>query len=267
MRGRLPNGSGGSSSGPDERPNAENTPVSAEKEPPSGRRLDSENREPSGFPLEDLVTKGAESSQMTLKEMQDAIDDDSHPQHEEALLQSKKLAETMMPALQSLQKQVTAQLDMSKMFPDIKFPSLQNLGLMGANETLMKSIGSLIPKPDLLPKMGWEAKLGESAYTPPIIEPMHRDFEELADSIAEAAREREERAEHQVEVAAAQLDTLQAMAANLQQLNQQMESVDQRLSQSNKSDGRAFGWTIAVGTLTLAATIIGIISTFVLNQP
>lgn len=85
-------------------------------------------------------------------------------------------------------------------------------------------------------------------------------------SLAEAAREREERAERQVELAAKQVEALGAVAAQLQQLNRRMESVDQRLDQSHRSSGRSFGWTITVGALTLVATIVGIVVAVVLSH-
>ncbi|MGL4832665.1 MAG: hypothetical protein ACRCWS_08860, partial [Propionibacteriaceae bacterium] len=216
--------------------------------------------------LDDLDMEGDEGSRMMLKEMQEAIDDESHPQHEEALRQSKKLADSMMPALESLRKQMSSQFDMSSALKRIKLSTTQSLGITGLSETVMKGIGSANPK-DALPKMDRGSTLSKSAYTPTVIDSGYvQDLGEITDSIAEAALEREERAERQVEMAAAQLDTLQAMAANLQQLNQQMESVDQRLSQSNKSDGRSFGWTIMVGALTLVATIIGIVVTVILSR-
>lgn len=245
----------------------EDGPVNMGEEHSPTRGVPSESDHAVDFVLDDLDTEDDEGLRMTLKEMQEAINDESHPQHEEALRESKKLAETMMPALESLRKQMSAQFDMSSVLKGIEFPTAKSLGLTGQSDSVMKSIGSAIPKVNLMPEIDWPSKLSEPVYTPPVIEPIHQsDFEELADSVAEAAREREERAERQVEMAAAQLDTLQAMAANLQQLNQQMESVDQRLSQSNKSDGRSFGWTITVGALTLAATIIGIVVTVILNQ-
>lgn len=241
--------------------------VNEDEEQSSALGVHSENDHAVDLVLDDLDAEGDEGSRMTLKEMQEAIDDESHPQHEEALRQSKKLAETMMPALESLRKQMSAQFDMSSVLKGFEFPTAKSLGLTGLSESVMKSIGSTIPKVYGLPKMDWASTLSESAYTPPVIEHRYaQDLEEITDSIAEDAREREERAERQVEMAAAQLDTLQAMAANLQQLNQQMESVDQRLSQSNKSDGRSFGWTITVGALTLVATIIGIVVTVILSQ-
>ena len=67
-------------------------------------------------------------------------------------------------------------------------------------------------------------------------------------------------------MSAAQLKTLNTMAANLQQLNHQMEKVHQRLSESNQGDDTSFKWTITIGALTLAATIISIIATIVLSQ-
>lgn len=215
----------------------------------------------------DRGTQGDQDSRMTLKQMQEAIDDESHPQHEEALRQSKRLADTMMPALQSLQRQVAAQLDLRKAFEGITFPTAQNLGLTGLHKSFVKSIGSALPMPNVMPKMNWTSRPPESMPTPPAIDPAYQnDFEEIADGFAEAAREREERAQRQVEMAAAQLDSLQAMAANLQQLNRQIESVDQRLSLSNKSARTSFGWSITVGALTLAATIVGIIVTVILSQ-
>ncbi len=48
---------------------------------------------------------------MTLREMQEAINDESHPQHEEALRRSKELADALKkPAMRALNERVAEQI-------------------------------------------------------------------------------------------------------------------------------------------------------------
>lgn len=215
--------------------------------------------------LEPMDDDADEVSRMSMAELMEAAEDESHPRHEEALQRSKELAEALKPSLQSLQRQVSAQ--MGKAFEGIKLPTAKALGLGGLGESVFESLRSVIPTTSLVSSVDWSASLPPSAALLPMPDPVHRpDFEELAEGIAEAAREREERAERQVELAATQVETLEAVAAQLHQLNRRMESVDQRLDQSHRSSGTAFGWTITVGALTLVATIVGIIVAVWLSQ-
>ncbi|WP_143223583.1 hypothetical protein [Actinomyces oris] len=52
--------------------------------------------------MDAIEVEGGDGVRMTLREMQEAINDESHPQHEEALRQSKKLADALKPAMQAL---------------------------------------------------------------------------------------------------------------------------------------------------------------------
>ncbi|WP_143222646.1 hypothetical protein [Actinomyces oris] len=197
---------------------------------------------------------------MTLREMQEAINDESHPQHEEALRQSKKLADALKPAMRALNERVAEQISR------IRVPVSFDPKVVIQNESFKKIVESVPPTTDILPKVYADdaSMIPRSAIVQPAIESQYRrNFEVELDGIAEAVQERDERAESQVEMTAAQLDVLQAMAANIQQLNQKMESVDRRIYESNKSAGKASAWTICIGAWTLAITIVGLIVTVV----
>ena len=201
---------------------------------------------------------------MTLQEMQQAIDDESHPLHKEALQQSKKLADTMTTALEALKRQTSIHLDLTSQLQALHLPTPQELSL--DNLTNYLNIGTT---PKIPPIHEVNLSTEHNVPTAPIYRPTvadQFDFEEELEKIAEARREREAREESQFEMSAAQLETLNTMAANLQQLNHQMEKVHQRLSESNQGDDTSFKWTITIGALTLAATIISIIATIALSQ-
>ena len=195
---------------------------------------------------------------MTLREMQEAINDESHPQHEEALRQSKKLADALKPAMRALNERVAEQISR------IRVPVSFDPKVVIQNESFKKIVESVPPTKDIITKVYTDdaSAFPESAIVQSANEfHYRRNFEVMLDGIAEAVQERDERAERQVEMAAAQLNVLQTMAANLQQLNQKMESVDQRIYESNKSADKASCWALTVGVSTLIVTIIGIIVT------
>ncbi len=199
---------------------------------------------------------------MTLREMQEAINDESHPQHEEALRQSKKLADALKPAMRALNERVARQISR------IRVPVSFDPKMVIQNESFKKIVESTPPMTSMMPKIHMEhaSVFPKSVFIPPTIEVQHRrNFEETLDNVADAVQERDERAERQVEMAAAQLDVLQTMAANLQQLNQKMESVDRRIDESNKSAGKASRWALIVGVSTLIVTTIGVIVTMIMG--
>ena len=210
--------------------------------------------------MDAIEVDGGDGVRMTLREMQEAINDESHPQHEEALRQSKKLADALKPAMQALNERVAEQISRTKV--PVSFDPKVTI----QNDSFKKIVESTPSITDVIPKVYTDdaSVFPRSAIVQPAIESQHRrNFEVALDGIADAVQERDERAERQVEMTAAQLDVLQTMAANLQQLNQKMESVDRRIDESNKSAGKASAWTIRIGAWTLAATIVGIIVTVV----
>ena len=214
--------------------------------------------------LDELRAEQDPETSMTLQEMQQAIDDESHPLHEEALQQSKKLADTMTTALEALKRQTSIHLDLTSQLQALHLPTPQEL--IPDNLTNYLNIGTtpkLPPIHEVNLSREYNGPTGPT-YLPALADQF--DFEEELEKIAEARREREARDESQFEMSAAQLETLNTMAANLQQLNHQMERVHQRLSESNQGDNTSFKWTITIGALTLAATIISIIATIALSQ-
>ena len=212
--------------------------------------------------MDAIEVEGDDSVRMTLREMQEAINDESHPQHEEALRQSKKLADALKPAMRALNERVAEQISR------IRVPVSFDPKMVIQNDSFKKLVESVPPMKDIISKVYIDdvSAFPESAIVQPANEFQYRrNFEVTLDGIAEAVQERDERAERQVEMAAAQLDVLQTMAANLQQLNQKMESVDQRIYESNKSADKASCWGLIVGGLTLMVTIIGVFVTMIMG--
>ncbi|WP_099332497.1 hypothetical protein [Actinomyces minihominis] len=206
--------------------------------------------------------------EMTLEELQEAIEDKTHPRHKEAVKQSKDLADKMVPALQSLQRQVMSQVDMNKTLKSISESVVPSAVLDGLQESITKMANASVPAIRIPELKGGPKCTAVDLETPALAlnHSYQQEIEEINASVAEANREREERAERQVEVSTAQLETLETMAANLQQLNQQMASVDSRLTENNESATKWSRWTIAIASLTLLATVAGIIVTALLGQ-
>ena len=205
--------------------------------------------------MDAIEVEGDDSVRMTLREMQEAINDESHPQHEEALRQNKKLADALNPAMQALNERVAEQISR------IKVPVSFDPKMVIQNESFKKIVESTPSITDIIPKVYTDdaSVFPKSAIVQPAIESQYRrNFEETLDNVADAVQERDERAERQ-------LDVLQTMVANLQQLNQKMESVDRRIDESNKSAGKASRWALIVGISTLIVTIIGVIVTMIMG--
>lgn len=212
--------------------------------------------------MDAIEVERGDGVRMALREMQEAINDESHPQHEEALRQSKKLADALKPAMQALNKRVAEQISRTRV------PVSFDPKVTTQTESFKKIVESASLMTDIIPKIYTDdaSVFPKSAIVSPPIEFQHRhNFEVTLDGIADAVQERDDRAERQVKMAAAQLDVLQTMAANLQQLNQKIESVDQRIYESNKSADKASRWGLIVGGLTLMVTIIGVFVTMIMG--
>lgn len=212
--------------------------------------------------MDAIEVERGDGVRMALREMQEAINDESHPQHEKALRQSKKLADALKPAMRALNERVAEQISR------IRVPVSFDPKVTTQTESFKKIVESASLMTDIIPKIYTDdaSVFPKSAIVSPPIEFQHRhNFEVALDGIADAVQERDERAERQVEMAAAQLDVLQTMAANLQQLNQKMESVDRRINESNKSADKASRWGLIVGVSTLIVTIIGVIVTMIMG--
>ncbi|WP_204473261.1 hypothetical protein [Actinomyces naeslundii] len=128
---------------------------------------------------------------MTLREMQEAINDESHPQHEEALRQSKKLADALKPAMRALNERVAEQISR------IRVPVSFDPKVVIQNESFKKIVESVPPTKDIIPKVYTDdaSAFPESAIVQPANEfHYRRNFEVMLDGIAEAVQERDERA-------------------------------------------------------------------------
>ena len=192
---------------------------------------------------------------MTIGEMQAALEDETHPKHDQAIQCNKELVERLGPALENLQKTVLAQ--------------------SGLTETMAKMqstiAASMMPKIDL-PK--WDIPRIE--HTPVTIPPVRNYQAEMGRTLREnheqmelAAREMVEEGTERLAIedrrAEQTLDVLVSMDAKLSQLATKIEGVDSRITTGNTSSSKVAKWTITVAALTLLATIAGIVVTVILN--
>lgn len=138
------------------------TPADETRDGMPESRASTEERKSPDLVLDAAAVEGDEVSRMSLSELMEAAEDEAHPRHEEALQRSKQLAESLRPALQSLQSTVSAQLD--KAFEGIKLPTTRALGL-DMSESLSK-IQASIPNANFLPKTDWQISL--PPHLPPV---------------------------------------------------------------------------------------------------
>lgn len=196
---------------------------------------------------------------MTLREMQQAIEDETHPRHEEAVRRNKELVEQLRPALESLQKTVIAQSGITESMA--KFQST-----IAASMPKIDIPRFVMPKVDMPSLVETQVALPSFRnYQAEMLRTMQENEDRLAEATREMAEERAERMAIEDRRAEQTLDVLVSMDAKLSQLDSRIESVDTRIATGNTSSSNVAKWTIAVAALTLLATIVGIVVTVILN--
>ncbi|WP_180537100.1 hypothetical protein [Micrococcus luteus] len=195
---------------------------------------------------------------MTVREVADALKDENDPRHAEAVEINRATAEMLRPTLDALTKSVMGSINpaasvMQRMRP----PSLPKVLGSPVSEALQNAEAlseRMVPETLDLVGPSVEKMLGPSQ---PLI-----DAKELTADIETANRRRREREARQDEQAELSVQTLQAMAALLEQTQaaaaatrSEMEAVKRELSEGNRSGGRLMFWTLIVAGLTLLATI------------
>lgn len=176
----------------------------------------------------------AELPPMTLPEIQAALNDESHPRHEEARRHNADAAKKLAPALQKYRESVASQVNVDEIFKQFH----------GQHDAArMREFVS--PAPYEFPKHP-ATDVPSLAHT------------ELMDGMKEAMQARANRERRQDDTAEASLETMQAVAAQMQKLNEKMAEVDERLESGNTSATSWNRWVLAIATLTLIATVIGI---------
>lgn len=192
------------------------------------------------------VPAGDEEHPISLRELQEAVEDESHPRHAWAVQRNKELAEQIKPAIERLQQTMFEQSGLRESLARIQ-------------ETVAKATTVSVPRADL-PKFG-TPKLD---ITNPMIEQNQRwqhttreqqeGFERVTTAIVEARAERQRLEEQRAEQT---LEVLTLMEAHLVQLNNRIQNVDARIEAGNTTSSKVAGWTILVAVLTLLATVAG----------
>lgn len=200
-----------------------------------------------------------DSDKMTLREMREAIEDETHPRHEEAVQRNKELAEQLRPAMEKLQKTVMAQSGFAESMAKIQSTIAASMPKVDMARFVAPKVDfpSFDPTPVTLPPV--------RNYQAEMLRTMRENEERLAEATREMAEERAERMAIEDRRAEQTLDVLVSMDAKLSQLDSRIESVDSRIATGNTSSSNVAKWTIAVAALTLLATIVGIVVTVILN--
>ena len=184
---------------------------------------DDENRE-SSAPLPPMV----------LAEIQTALNDDTHPRHEEARCHAADAAKNLVPSLKKLADSVASQVNAGDIMSQFRGQHDASLA-----RELMD------PTPYELPRR-------------PVVDIPELDNTKLMDGMEAALQAKAERERRQDATAEASLETMQAIAAQMLQLNEQMVEVDNLLESGNTSATIWNRWILVIAALTLIATVIGI---------
>ncbi|MFB7284372.1 hypothetical protein ACIA0Z_07860 [Micrococcus luteus] len=186
----------------------------------------------------------------TFSELQEALGDESHPRHDEAVKANRAMAERLRPRLLALNESVLRQI----------MPSMDLMRGLRLSSSILSDTSALsavsaaataaaVPKIEI-PKVNLPKAPTVPSYSIP--EPPEIDYE----GIEEAARLRADREAQQDEQAALSLEVQQSMAAQLELLGQRMEGVEGEIRNGNSSSGKVAGWTLLVAVFTLLATVV-----------
>jgi hypothetical protein len=198
------------------------------------------------------------SNEMTFGEMREALADENHPRHAEALQQGKSMSTKLGPAMEELKRSLTSMTGISQLAGGVKIPSISSLVAPTTMAGIVKATEPIISSADVPPACD------ALQFAPPVAQVPSFDYDEISDSFAEAAREKEARQKRQDRVAADSLEVLQVMAASIQQLDQRMGDVEQRLVENNTSAVDSSRKTINIASWTLFATVMSILATIIL---
>lgn len=206
-----------------------------------------ENDEPDKARVFDLskYEREAGDSDMTMRELQEALKDDAHLRHAEAVEVNKEIMAKLNPALAKLRQSVLGP---------------QTKAIRGAFQGGVKIPTLEISTPITSPAVT-QAHLAEN-----IARDQQEWMDEYYESMRQAQETKAERRRLEDDRAEQTLAVLESMDANLRQLSTRIASVDTEIQKGNKSSGRMAGWTLAVGVLTLIATVAGIGVTLWLSQ-
>ncbi|MGP5641796.1 hypothetical protein ACTXO6_00320 [Corynebacterium variabile] len=193
---------------------------------------------------------------MAFGEMREALADENHPRHDEAIQQGKRMSEKIGPAMEELKRSIAIPPGISEFAGNFNSLSLPALDASTTLSDSVKAMQPIISLTDIPPE--YEAL----QFTSPVVPSF--DYDELNEGLDEAAREKEARQQRQDQVATASLEVLQAMASSIQQLDQQMGNVEQRLVENNTSAETSSRKTIRIASWTLFATVLGIVVATVL---
>ncbi|MCS4483999.1 hypothetical protein NXS08_00640 [Gleimia sp. 6138-11-ORH1] len=206
--------------------------------------------------LDPNVTDNAEDAEdgirhMTLKELQEAYEDESHPRYEEAMVETKLISEQLTPSLEALRKTVGHSVDLSGIIKKM-IPVAEQLGSVSLNAGVADIFKNAIPKPNLP-----STDLLNPTYEPPVfarympnldVDSLRMpDYKGLLESIAESSRVNEKRAQRQ-------LETLEAMSAVLMQTQTELERQHKENKESASINTNLVRWTLIA---TVAGIVIG----------
>ncbi|WOO94253.1 hypothetical protein [Actinomyces urogenitalis] len=195
--------------------------------------------------LDDLleVTSDDGTESMTMAELREALDDEHHPRHSEALRLNDELAKQIRPALAQLQE--------------------LNQGVSNA---LSGAVARIRLPSIAMPEIPFHAH--EYEYQRRRAESF-REQQTYLDRLAETAAEDAEEAHHRQELedqrAQQTLAVLMSMEASLRRLSTRTDDLGEQIRSGNTSSSKAARWTIIIAALTLLATIVGIAATVVIN--
>lgn len=186
------------------------------------------------------VPSSSNEQPMTMRELREAAEDESHPRHAEAVQRNKELADQLRPAMDRLRKTMTSSVP--QIMPKVDFAKLD------LPETGFTKFDSSMPITEQHQR--WHSSIREQ----------HEELQEILDASARARAERQEMKDKQTQQT---LAVLASVDAHLALLNSRIKDVGARIEAGNTSSSKMAKWTIAVAVLTLLTTIAGIVVTVI----
>lgn len=205
------------------------------------------------------VPAGNDDSLMTLREFQEAVEDESHPLHAEAVQRNRELVEQLKPAIDRLSQTIMEQTGMKEQLARVQ-------------ETVVASIPKLTSTIDLPKLRAPMVDTPEFGVTDSVIEQnqswqrsMREHQEELQRTVEATVSAELDRQEMEDQRAQQTLDVLVSMNSNLMQVQRQITTVNARIKDAAASSSKAASRTHWVAVLTLLVSFASVVITVVLN--
>lgn len=194
----------------------------------------------------------------SVRELIEAVKDEDHPHHTEAVKRNQEIAERMKPLLASIKP------------PTVTFPeSISRLISDSAAASIAKSAADFSRQIDMTEQVK-NTLASQLHVSQPVLHAQVPNMDDYAASIEEALEEKRQAEEERIEREEKSIELLQAMTAQITESNRQisqlsagLEKINSSLQESDESAASAHKSAMCVGWLTFTVSALTLIASIV----